>query len=97
MTADIERTSGAVKTSERISERTKIVRDGAIALGVFTGIAGGTTMANSAGGVLESTSSTTAAVVLAVVFSVVVAFNLAVLRHLRSHYVTSRVRGRRHR
>lgn len=79
------------------SEAVKIVRDGVVAFALFTVAAGGSSLANSAGGVLESTDRTLAMVILAVVFSSGVAFALAFLRHLRANYVISaKRRGRRY-
>lgn len=79
------------------SEISRIVRDGVVAFALFAIAAGGSSLANSAGGVLESTDRTLAMVILAVVFSSGVAFAFAFLRHLRANYVISaKRRGRRY-
>lgn len=67
----------------------KLVRDSIAALGFFTIVAGGSSFANGAAGVLESSDRTIATIVLAMVFSGVVAFNLAFLRHLRTIYASA--------
>lgn len=77
------------------SEALRVARDGSIALGLFTIVAGGSSLANGPAALLESPDRTVATVVLAVVFASGVAFSMAFLRHLRSLYAVSRTRRRR--